>query len=117
MSNFIVFQAPCCGSERECITRKHLIIGFRGKPRILREIYATRCRRGFTMRYKFYPSNNVILIEYYRSNRGNNHITILWKPQNLSNKDALNIVRYALGLEEVYEFRIINNSVIEARLE
>lgn len=117
-SEYLEFQAPCCGSERECIVRRHVIIGFKGRPRVLREIYATRCHRGITMHYKFYPSDSVLLIEYYRSNRGNNHITILWKPKHLSDKEAELIVRLALGLEEIYEFRILNsNEIVEKKLE
>jgi hypothetical protein len=92
------FDAPCCYSVRECSVRKLYVVGFRGKPKVLKEIGAVRCGRGITKKIKFYPSNDVILISYYVSNRGVHHITILWKPQNISEEQATKIVREVLGI-------------------
>jgi hypothetical protein len=105
MSQALEFDAPCCSSIRECAERRLVVIGFKGSPKILREIKATRCARGVTKKVKFFPSNDVILIEYYRSNRGVNYITILWKPENVTNE--LEIVRKALGLSTEETIRIL----------
>jgi len=76
------------------------VIGFRnGEPKVLRRIDAVRCYRGITKKVKFYPSNDVILVSYYMSNRGVHYIYVLWKPENLSNEKAIEIARKALGLE------------------
>jgi hypothetical protein len=92
------FDAPCCGSVRECSVRKLLVIGFREKPKVLREIKAVRCSRGYRKKIKFYPSENVLLVHYYVSNRGVHYIKILWKPETLLKEKAIEIARRALGL-------------------
>jgi len=103
-ANVLEFEAPCCESIRECSVRKVYIIGFRnGKPRVLRSIDAVRCSRGVRKRFKFYPSSDVILASYYRSNRGNNYISILWKPQNITEDQARLLVVAALGIYEEEE--------------
>jgi hypothetical protein len=94
----IELDAPCCYSVRECSVRKLYVVGFRDKPKILRTIDAVRCARGITKKVKFYPSNDVILASYYVSNRGVHHINILWKPENIPNQQATEIVRKALGI-------------------
>ena len=98
-ANVLEFEAPCCESIRECSVRKVYIIGFRnGKPRVLRSIDAVRCNRGVRKKFKFYPSADVILISYYRSNRGNNYLSVLWKPNNLTEEQAKTLSAIALGL-------------------
>jgi hypothetical protein len=78
---------------------KVYIIGIRnGKPKILRIVDAVRCNRGVRKKFKFYPSSDVILVKYYRSNRGNNYITILWKPGGLTEEQAKAYAALALGL-------------------
>jgi hypothetical protein len=94
----IELDAPCCSSIRECSVRSLVVIGFRGKPKILREIRAVRCSRGITKKVKFYPSSDVILASYYVSNRGVHHINILWKPENIPNQQAIEIAKKALGI-------------------
>jgi len=98
MSGSLEFDVPCCYSTRECNARKLVIIGFRGKPRILRIIHATRCARGITKKIKVSPGD-IILVRYYVSNRGVHYITVLWKPQNITDEQAIRIARKALGLE------------------
>jgi hypothetical protein len=101
-NNFLVFEAPCCESVRECNVRKLYIIGIR-KARILRTIDAVRCSRDVRKTIKFYPSNDVVLISYYRSNRGKHYITVLWKPENITEEQAKAFASLALGIakEEV----------------
>jgi hypothetical protein len=94
----IEFEAPCCESARECSVRRIYIIGIRNKPKILREIGAVRCYRGIAKKFKFFPSSDVILVKYYRSNRGNNYITILWKPESLTEEQAKTYAAVALGI-------------------
>uniref|UniRef100_A0A7J2U4J6 Uncharacterized protein n=1 Tax=Ignisphaera aggregans TaxID=334771 RepID=A0A7J2U4J6_9CREN len=95
------FEAPCCESIRECNIRKIYIIGFRnGKPKVLRAIDAVRCYRGITKKFKFYPSLDVILVKYYRSNRGVHYITVLWKPESLTEEQARLVAAAALGIYE-----------------
>ncbi|MCC6057170.1 MAG: hypothetical protein LM583_10885 [Desulfurococcaceae archaeon] len=101
--NFMVFEAPCCESARECAVRKLYVIGIRKTPRVLRTIDAVRCSRNVRKTIKFYPSGDVILVSYYRSNRGVNYITVLWKPQSITEQQAKEYAMVALGLlkEEV----------------
>jgi len=106
MNQVLEFDAPCCNSVRECMTRKLFVIGFRGKPEILREIRAVRCERGVKKKIRFYTSDDVMLIEYYRSNRGVNYVTILWKPETLTSERAIEIARKALGLSVEETIRI-----------
>jgi hypothetical protein len=103
VENALIFDAPCCESQRECSVRKVYIIGIKGKPRILRTIDAVRCSRGITKKFKFYPSGDAILASYYRSNRGNHYITIMWKPENITEDQAKLFVAAALGLYEEEE--------------
>jgi hypothetical protein len=98
-TSVLEFDAPCCESLRECSVRRIYIIGIRNnKAKILREIDAVRCYRGIRKKFKFYPSDDVVLARYYRSNRGNHHITILWKPQNMTEDQAKAYAALALGL-------------------
>ena len=106
MSQVLEFEVPCCNSIRECSVRKLMIIGFRGEPRILKEVKAVRCSRGIKRKIRFYTSDDVMLIEYYRSNRGVNYITILWKPETLTSERAIEIARKALGLSVEETIRI-----------
>jgi hypothetical protein len=101
--NFLVFEAPCCESARECSIRKLYVIGIRKTPRVLRAIDAVRCSRNVRKTIKFYPSSDVILISYYMSNRGKHYITVLWKPENITEQQAKEYAIVALGLlkEEV----------------
>ena len=103
---YLEFDAPCCESVRECSVRRIYIIGFRNSPKVLREIKAVRCHRGLSKKVRFYPSNDVVLISYYRSNRGVHYVTVLWKPENLAEKDAIELAKKALGLslEETIRF-------------
>ena len=96
-TNSLVFEAPCCSSIRECNVKAHYVISVLN-AKILRVIRAVRCYRGYTVKYKFYPSDDVILVHHYVSNRGVNYINLLWKPPNLSEDEALLIARKALGL-------------------
>jgi hypothetical protein len=98
VSQVLEFDAPCCASVRECAVRALYVIGLRGEPRILRRIGAVRCYRGITKKIKFYPSENVILVHYYVSNRGVHYVHVLWKPETLTNEQAVEIARKALGL-------------------
>lgn len=101
--NYITFKAPCCVSIRECNVRKHIIVSLRSE-KVLREIDAVRCGRGEVKKYKFYPSNDVVLAEYYISNRGNLHLKILWKPNGVDDKEAEEIIKKSIGwIEEEFE--------------
>ena len=64
---YIEFEAPCCFSIRTCRDTAHYIILVK-PPRILKIIEPVRCERGIRKKYKFYPSENVVLVSYYRSN-------------------------------------------------
>jgi hypothetical protein len=77
---------------------KVYIIGIRNGPKVLREIGAVRCYRGITKKFKFYPSPDVILVKYYRSNRGVHYITVLWKPGSLAEEQARLLAVAALGI-------------------
>jgi hypothetical protein len=107
MSQVQEFDVPCCDSIRECAERRLVVIGFRKNPMVLREVKAVRCNRGIKKKIRFYPSPNTILIEYYRSNRGVNYITILWKPENVSTEQAIEIAKKALGLSTEETIRIL----------
>jgi hypothetical protein len=99
----LIFDAPCCESQRECNIRKVYIIGIKGKPKILRTIDAVRCYRSITKKFKFYPSQDVILIKYYRSNRGVHYLTVVWKPENLTEEQAKMLAAMTLGIYEEEE--------------
>jgi len=93
------FGKPCCGSVRECSVKFHAVISLTKKA-VLRRINAVRCYRNPNYesgKYKFYPSNDVALIEHYRSNRGVVYLYVLWKPEGLSDRDVLRIALEALG--------------------
>jgi len=66
-TNYLVFEAPCCSSIRECNVKAHYVISVLN-AKILRVIRAVRCYRGYTVKYKFYPSDDVILVHHYVSN-------------------------------------------------
>jgi len=96
-------EKPCCYSERECAVRYHAVVSIKTR-RVLRYVNAVRCERlPQRPKYKFYPTNDVVLVEHYRSNRGKVSIKILWKPENISDYEVLRTVCQALGyeLEEV----------------
>jgi len=76
------------------------------KRKVLRRISAVRCYRGEAKKVKFYPSESVILVKHYVSNRGVNYITILWKPEPVDIDSAISIAKSALGLLEEEEIRI-----------
>jgi hypothetical protein len=80
--------------------------------KILRTIEAVRCGRGIVKKYKFYPSNDVVLISHYISNRGVHHISILWKPQNITVEEVMRAVRRALRLEETVKL-VVRDTVVE----
>jgi len=98
--NYILVEAPCCASIRECNVRALYVIGTRGRGRILRTINAVRCYRGESKKVKIYPSNDIIVVEYYVTTRGNPKITVVWKPENMSMEDALRVAKRVLGVEE-----------------
>jgi hypothetical protein len=102
-SQTIEFDAPCCASVRECSARKLAIIGIRGRPRVLREINAVRCNRGYKKKVKVYLSKEIIVARHYVSNRGKHYIKILWKPETLDEEYAKLYASQALGLYKVEE--------------
>jgi hypothetical protein len=65
---------------------------------VLKTIKAVRCYRGYTKKYKFYPSDDVALVSYYRSNRGVHYIRVLWKPESVDVSNVIEAARKALGL-------------------
>jgi len=110
---FIEFEAPCCGSVRECKVRAHYIVSL-VKPKVLKRIEAVRCYRGIRRKYKFYPSDDVALVSHYVSNRGVHYLSILWKPETVSTERVVEMARRALGLETTTKLRITNLVVEEA---
>jgi hypothetical protein len=92
------FQAPCCGSIRECRVRADYIISL-SKAEVLRRIDATRCFRGIVEYYEVEPTPDIVVVEHYVSNRGVNYIHVIYKPESLKEDSVLKIVRRALGLE------------------
>jgi hypothetical protein len=106
------FEAPCCASIRECNARAHYVVSL-VKPKILRRIEAVRCYRGIRKKYKFYPSSDVALVEYYVSNRGVHYITVLWKPESVSTEKAIEMARRALGLEVATKIVVRGGEVVE----
>jgi hypothetical protein len=109
---YIEFEAPCCYSVRTCYDTEHLIISLK-TMRALRRIEAVRCYRGYTKKYKFYPSDNVILVYHYVSNRNVHYIRVLWKPENLDESKAIEVVRKALGLEVTSKIIVLGEEVKE----
>jgi hypothetical protein len=79
----------------------------------LRAISAVRCERGYIKKYKFYPSSDVALVSYYRSNRGVVHLSILWKPQEISTTTVIEAVKRALRLETVVKLVVKDETVVE----
>ena len=59
-----------------------------------------RCYRGESKKVKIYPSDDIIVVEYYVTTRGNPNITVVWKPEKMSMEDALRIAKRVLGVEE-----------------
>jgi hypothetical protein len=94
---YVEFEAPCCNSIRTCRDTAHYVISV-SKQKILKRINAVRCYRGYSVKYKFYPSSDVVLVYHYVSNRGVNYLRILWKPENVSEAHAVEVARRALGL-------------------
>jgi hypothetical protein len=112
----IEFEAPCCGSVRECYERAHYVISLT-KLRVLRRIDALRCYRGIRKKYRFYPSEDVALISHYVSNRGVNYITILWKPNSVNIERVIEAARKALGLETTSKLVVRGAEVVEEVVE
>jgi hypothetical protein len=102
--DYLEFNAPCCTSARTCRHTAHYIISLTN-ARILRKINAVRCYQGIEEKYKFYPSDDVILVHYYCSTRGVNYLQVLWKPQSIDVNRAVEVARKAIGLE--YESVIV----------
>jgi hypothetical protein len=88
------------------------VISLRTK-RILRAISAVRCGRGIVKKYKFYPSDDVIIISYYVSNRGVHYISVKWKPPHISTEEVMRAVRRALRLEEEVKLIVKDSTVVE----
>jgi len=110
--SYIEFYAPCCFSERSCSAMADYIISLRFK-RVLRVIRPVRCGRGVTRKYKFYPSDDVILVSYYVSNRGVHHVKILWKPKGVTVEEAVRATMKALGLHEDVKLVVRGEEVCE----
>ena len=98
----LLVDAPCCDSARTCGVTKVYVIEIGNKPKILYTINAVRCNRGIRRRYSI-KLGNIVVAYYYVSNRGNHYITVLWKPENIDDKTAEQMVRKVLGLEEMIE--------------
>jgi hypothetical protein len=96
-------EAPCCWSVRSCSSYQLVIIGIRGKPKVLRRIGAIRCNRGYKKKVKVYISKEIIVARHYVSNRGKHYIKILWKPETLDEEYAKLYASQALGLYKVEE--------------
>jgi hypothetical protein len=79
---------------------------------VLRAIPAVRCNRGYTVKYKFYPSQDVALVSYYRSNRGVVHLSVLWKPEGVDVATVISVARRALGLETIEKI-IVKGETVE----
>jgi len=95
----IEIEKPCCYSARECSVKYHAVIDIERKH-VLRYIEAVRCNRlPVRPKYKFYPANNVMIVEHYRSNRGKVYLRIIWKPEGVSELEAIRISCEALGYE------------------
>jgi len=98
----LIIDAPCCNSVRTCNATKIYIVEASEKPKILYVISAVRCNRGIRKRYSI-KLDNIIVAHYYVSSRGNQYITILWKPGHVDDQRAEQMVRRVLGLEEMIE--------------
>jgi hypothetical protein len=81
--------------------------------RVLRRIGAVRCSRGYTARYRLYPSDDIILVYHYVSNRGVHYIRVLWKPQSVTTEEAVRAARRALGLHEDVKLVVVGEEVYE----
>jgi hypothetical protein len=106
IEKILEIKAPGCASIRECNVRFIAIIGIRDRnnPKILRIVNAVRDYRGYEKKVKIYLSNDIIVIEHYRSNRGKVYISIIWKPESISEEEARRLAMRALGYyeEEVF---------------
>ncbi len=98
-TNVLEIEAPCCASIRECSVRYLAIIGIRNreKPRVLRIINAVRCHRGYEKKVKVYLSNDIVVVSHYMSNRGRLYINIIWKPESVSEEEALVLAKKAFS--------------------
>jgi len=96
------FDRPCCNSRRTCRDTFHAIISLR-TGQILRKIRAVRCYRlGFaSVKYRFYPSDDVILVAYYETTRQNVRLQVLWKPESVTEEFAYNFALLVLKPELV----------------
>jgi len=97
----IEIPKPCCASVRECSVRTLYVIGIRNlaNPRILRTIDAVRCYRVGEKHTRVTLSNDIVIAYYYRSNRGNEYITI-YKPKQVDAEIAILTTLTALGYQE-----------------
>jgi len=109
---YIEFEAPCCYSIRTCHDTAHYIVSLRSK-RVLKVIEAVRCYKGYTKKYKFYPSDDVALISYYKSNRGVHYIRVLWKPESVDVSKVIEAARKALGLLGEVKLVVLGEEVKE----
>ena len=100
-STVIEIPQPCCASVRECSVRALYVIGIRNlaNPRILRTINAVRCYRVGKKQARVTLSNDIVIAYYYRSNRGNEYITI-YKPKQIDKEVAILLTLTALGYPE-----------------
>jgi len=91
------FDVPCCSSRRTCMDTYHAVISLK-TGQVLRTIHAVRCHRlGYApVKYKFYPSDDVILVSFYKTTRDNVRLKILWKPEEVPEDLALAVARQAL---------------------
>jgi len=112
----IEFEAPCCYSVRECTVRALYIISLTSK-KVLREIEAVRCARGYQKKFKFYPADNVVLVHYYRSNRGNVSINVIWMPEGVPKEQVEYAVKKALGLLSEYNVWVSFENAIVQKVE
>jgi len=99
VQNVLVLDAPCCASVRECNIKYIAIIGIRNKddPRVLRTINAVRCHRGYRKKAKIYLSDDIIIVHHYVSNRGRVYISVMWKPDNITDEEAIKLASKAFG--------------------
>jgi len=90
------FEVPCCYSGRTCVETYHAVISLK-TGQVLRVIHAVRCKSlGYVPKYKFYQSDDVILVSYYATTRGNTRLKILWKPEGVPEDLAKAVALQAL---------------------
>jgi hypothetical protein len=97
----ITIRRPCCASVRECSVRALYIIGIKNlaNPKILRTIEAVRCYRVGEKYARVTLTNDILIVYYYISNRGNEYITI-YKPKQVDAEIAILTTLTTLGYQE-----------------